>query len=70
MDIFWLVVGGGGLWWSYFGWWWVVVDGGGCWWVALGRGIVLSNLLKTFYINTNLKVTIMKDSLLLIVLMY
>ena len=47
-----------------------MVDGGGCWWVALGRGIVLSNLLKTFYINTNLKVTIMKDSLLLIVLMY
>ena len=28
VDIFWLLVGDGGLWWLYFGWWCVVVDGG------------------------------------------
>ena len=40
--IFWVVVGGGGLFWvcgsGYFlgssGWWWVVVDYGGWWWVV------------------------------------
>ena len=32
VDIFWLVVGGGELWWIYFGWCWV--GGGGWWWVV------------------------------------
>ena len=52
VDIFWLVVGGGGYILAGDGWWWVVVDifwlvmvGGGWWWtyfgwwwVLLGRG--------------------------------
>ena len=54
VDIFWLVVDGGGNtlagggWgWIYFGWWWVVVNGGGYilaggvwWWIMVGGGIV------------------------------
>ena len=38
VDIFWLLVGGGGWRQVYFDWWWVVVDifwqvvGGGGWW--------------------------------------
>ena len=41
VNIFWLVVGGGGHtlaggeWcWISFGWWWVLVDGSGSWWVV------------------------------------
>ena len=39
-DIFWLLVGGVGWWWIYFGilavdgWWWIVVGGCG-WWHSL-----------------------------------
>ena len=50
MDIFWLVVDGGGWWWMVvgdggwwwicFGWWWMVVGGGGWWWVVVGGDIV------------------------------
>ena len=39
MDIFWLVVGGGGYILTGEGRWWMVVDGGGGWrWMVVGRG--------------------------------
>ena len=46
VDIFWLLVGGGGWWLTCFGWWWVVVDifwvvvgdAGSCWMVMGGCG--------------------------------
>ena len=56
VDIFWLVVGGGGWRWTYFGWWWVLVDGGwwwtyfGCWWVVVDGGGWLWVVVDIFWI--------------------
>ena len=46
-----MLMGGGGCWLIYLGWWWMVVgagkyilaDGGSWWWVVVGSGIVQSN---------------------------